>query len=373
MGIKNLSKFLKKHNIGEKLHVSHLKYKKIAIDTPMFFYKFKACTPDWLGCFLNLVVFLRSWDIHPVFVFEGTAPPEKAATREERRQQRQRVVDKTDLIEHDLNLYCSSGTITPFLQGVWDSLQLKKKRPLVAKSIVKTPITLIGFAEQIKDEIAKRRKYEVSITSEDTDDLKELLNQLCVPYIASVGEAETDCASLFYTGAVDYVVSEDTDVLAYLPDRDNERALKGSEDLKAITSFDTCSQTFHQISKKKMLQVLGLTASEFLDFCIMCGTDYNKNVFRVGVEKAYKYITTYHNIEHVPLDTTILNHEKVRSMFRIECDFSLGLQAKWCRTPCKVVVKSELENFFLFHNVGYINIGDVLTALCDALIVFVDS
>ena len=122
-----------------------------------------------------------------------------------------------------------------------------------------------------------------------------------------------------------------------------------------------------------MLQVLGLTASEFLDFCIMCGTDYNKNVFRVGVEKAYKYITTYHNIEHVPLDTTILNHEKVRSMFRIECDFSLGLQAKWCRTPCKVVVKSELENFFLFHNVGYINIGDVLTALCDALIVFVDS
>ena len=182
MGIKNLSKFLKKHNIDEKLHVSHLKYKKIAIDTPMFFYKFKACTPDWLGCFLNLVVFLRSWDIHPVFVFEGTAPPEKAATREERRQQRQRVVDKTDLIEHDLNLYCSSGTITPFLQGVWDSLQLKKKRPLVAKSIVKTP-SMFDFAEQIKDEIAKRRKYEVSITSEDTDDLKELLNRLCVPYI----------------------------------------------------------------------------------------------------------------------------------------------------------------------------------------------
>ena len=77
MGIKNLSKFLKEHNIGEKLHVSHLKYKKIAIDTPMFFYKFKSCTPDWLGCFLNLVVFLRSWDIHPLFVFEGTSPPKK--------------------------------------------------------------------------------------------------------------------------------------------------------------------------------------------------------------------------------------------------------------------------------------------------------
>jgi hypothetical protein len=78
MGIKNLNQFLKKYEVHETFHISNLTYTKLGIDTPMFLYKFKGTTNvntnEWLGCFITFIAFLRKWDIHPIFVFEGKAP-----------------------------------------------------------------------------------------------------------------------------------------------------------------------------------------------------------------------------------------------------------------------------------------------------------
>jgi len=63
-----------------------------------------------------------------------------------------------------------------------------------------------------------------------------------------------------------------------------------------------------------------LTSDEFLDFCIMCGTDYNDNIPGVGPVKAYALIKEYGSIEHIgrqtSLDISILNHIKSRELFR---------------------------------------------------------
>jgi hypothetical protein len=95
MGIKSLSGFLKNHNLYGTLDIVKLKYLKIGIDTPMLLYKYKASTDpetnDWLGQFANFVAFLRRHDIHPVFVFEGKAPPEKCQTQKDRKVQRQKM------------------------------------------------------------------------------------------------------------------------------------------------------------------------------------------------------------------------------------------------------------------------------------------
>ena len=60
----------------------------------------------------------------------------------------------------------------------------------------------------------------------------------------------------------------------------------------------------------------------------MCGTDYNKNIFRIGVEKSYKFISNYHNIENVPLDVSILNHVKVRKLFTVTINLKLNKKVK---------------------------------------------
>lgn len=360
MGIKGLSQFLKKFEVHETLDVTILKYTKIAIDTPMFLYKFKSvCEPnsdDWLGQFINLVVFLRKHDIHPVFLFEGKAPPEKAVAQEERKQQRQKMVDKTNAIEHDLNIYINNGTITPLLCEIWE--KTKKKRSLTMLKTLARTTTIIDIGT-VKAEVNRRRRYEISITSEDISNLKELLDIMGVSYIQSDGEAETDCISLFYSGIVDYIVAEDTDVLAYFYPQNIDR------ELKVIIDFNINNLSFVQISKQKVLNTINLTSESFRDFCIMCGTDYNKNIFRVGVETSYKYICRHYNLENVPLDVAILNHKRIREIFMVKENLKLVKYVRWCKVPSTTFV-DKLSLFILAHNLKNLNVDQIFYALSEA-------
>lgn len=366
MGIKNLSQFLKKYEVQETLNISTLKYTKLGIDAPMFLYKFKGVynpnSNEWLGCFITLISFLRKWNIHPIFVFEGKAPPEKAQTQEERREQRQKIVDKTNAIQCDLEAYIGNGVVTPLLMEVWTKINNKTKSLLMGK---KTIIKNFINVDDIKDEIERRRKYEISILPEDIIMVKELLDVMGVSYIQSNGEAETDCVSLFYSGLVDYIVSEDTDVLAYF----EPSGLKPH--LKVITSFNTTDLTFIQISKQKVLDTLNLTAESFRDFCIMCGTDYNKNIFRVGVEKSYKFILSNYNIENVPLDVEILNHITVRKLFEVKENHNLKEKIQWCRLPSPSF-EDDLAMFVFTNNLKNINVNHVFKDLNEPEIEYVN-
>lgn len=359
MGIKNLSQFLKKREVYETLDINILKYTKIGIDAPMFLFKFKGIsdpsTNEWLGCFITFISFLRKQDIHPVFIFEGKAPPEKIPVQEERREQRQKLVDKTNAIETDLNNYISTGIVTPLLLQTWEKIKFKNNKSLLTKkTLTKTFINV----EVIHEEINRRKRYEISITPEDIDNLKELLNLMGVSWIQSCGEAETDCVSLFYDRVIDYIVSEDTDVLAYFDS-------KQQNDLKVIISFNINELTFVQISKQRVLDTLNLTSESFRDFCIMCGTDYNKNIFRVGTETAYKFIKERYNIESVPLDTSVLNYIRVREIFRVKSNFQIYEKVKWCRLPGSNFV-DELAMFLFAHSIKNIDVNYIFKVMSEA-------
>ena len=336
MGIKNLSQFLKKKEVYETLSIEELKYTKIAIDTPLYLYKFKCQTYDWLQSFIHFITFLRSWDIHPIFVFEGKAPIEKHSTQEYRCEQKVKIADKTNLIEEDFNAYIKTGEISPVLLETSNKLNNGHKSLLV-----KSSINHIN-EKAIMDLIERRRKYEVSISKKDIITLKILLKFMGVSYVQSKREAETDCVSMYYAGLVDYILSEDTDVLAYYFDTDKEL-------IKVITKINTTNLTFTSIFKDNMLQTLNMSQESFRDFCIMCGTDYNKNIFRIGVEKSYKLIQQFYTIENVPLDTSILNHIQVRKIFTTVINDEILLfknKIKWCSYP---LIKL-FETFIFMHN-----------------------
>jgi 5'-3' exonuclease len=98
-----------------------------------------------------------------------------------------------------------------------------------------------------------------------------------------------------------------------------------------------------------MLESLELTSEEFLDLCIMCGTDYNKNIFRVGPEKAYKYIKQFSTIENISknttLDTSILKHVRGRELFR---DYEQkNIKIPYCGEPDF----NKLEEFIIKNNI----------------------
>ncbi|ABF82106.1 hypothetical protein MIV076L [Invertebrate iridescent virus 3] len=372
MGIKNLTQFLKKYKVYETIDVAELKYSKICIDTPMFLYKFVSQYPnsnEWLGCFVTLITWLRKWNIHPTFVFEGKAPPEKNQTQEARKESRQKIVSKTDAIEQDLRTYLKSGTITPLLLDTWQKIRSKSTKSL----LVKRPLNLIvkNFinVDEIRLEIDRRRKYEFSITFAHVNLLKELLDLMGVGYIQSKGEAEADCVSLWYNNAVDYIVSEDTDVLAYTfaggaPGTSTPKKVPNTTDLKVITGFNVGESSATIISKQRVLSTLKMTAESFKDFCIMCGTDYNKNIFRVGVEKAYKYISDYKVIENVPLDTSVLDHHNVRKIFRVKKSIKYADKVQWSKYPSDNFVE-VLNTFIWTHAGGTVDSDHVFRVLTD--------
>lgn len=359
MGIKNLTQFLKKYEVYETFNISLLKYTKLAIDTPMFLYKFKGVTEpttnDWLGCFATFVAFLRKHDIHPIFLFEGKSPPEKVPAQEKRRQQRQKMTDRTDAIEKDLEIYIATGSISDLLFEVWEKLKHKNNKSLLVKKTLTKSKTFIDI-ETIKEEINRRKRYEITITSEDINILKELFDLLGVSWIQSIGEAETDCVSLFYDGMVDYIVSEDSDVLAYFNPNHGP-------DLKVITNIDTTNLTFEQVSKEMVLDSLSLTSESFRDFCIMCGTDYNDNIPRVGVETSYKLILKWDKIDNVPLDSIdILNHYRGRQLFEVKSNQKLHEKVQWCLLPTSSLI-DELTVFMFTYNFKNVDTNFIFKAL----------
>lgn len=341
MGIKNLNLFLKKHKVHKTINVYELKYAKIAIDVPMFMYKFKSIHPDsnnWLSNFSGMVAFLRRHDIHPTFVLEGTAPVEKHDTQVERRLQRQKIADKTDSLQKDLQEYILTGKLSALLQETAAKINVTKPRTLLTRNPVPTL-----QVKQMEEEIARRRRNEFSITPEDVTMLQELLQILGVGCIQAPGEAETECVNLFFSGHVDYIAAEDSDVLAYCA---HEGAVAHPNELKTVTQFDFNNNTCTLLSKRTVIETLEMTHEQFRDFCIMCGTDYNKNIFKIGVEKAYKFISEWKTIENVKLDTSILKHQRSRELFTSKPS---TLTCCWTQFPLDYFEFADSLNMFAFR------------------------
>jgi len=301
MGITNLNKFLRNNCpiIYEEIHISEYCFKKIAIDISLYLCKFKAvCGDKWLSAFINLVVCLRKNEVHCVFIYDGGAPPEKDLERKERAEQKQKTEEKVIKLEYAMEKYDLTNEIDPILVELYN-----KKKP-TGLNILKKDVININI---VRDIISKMRSNILEIKPEDFQLTKKLFDIMNVPYYDAPLEAETMCSDLCKRGLVDAVLSEDTDVLAYAAP-------------VFLSKINTSNGTCIRIKYPELLKELDISCNSFLDLCIMCGTDYNKNIFRVGPEKAYKYIQQHLTIENISLNTKhdiqILNHLRVRQLFR---------------------------------------------------------
>ena len=306
MGIKNLNNILRKNcpTVFEEIHLSQYAFKKVAIDVSLFMCKFKAiCGDRWLSSFVNLVQSLRRNDIHCVFIYDNGAPDEKKNEKEERVKQREKTEQKVINLEIAVDKFHNTGEIDNILielnNKIRDSEELK---PLLHK-----PKNNIGInIKLIKEKIEKMKNYNIKISTEDFQKTRDLFDILEIPYYIAPLEAECMCADLCKKGLVDGVLSEDTDVLAY-----------GSPVFltKINTKNDTCVRIIHA----DILEELKLNQEQFLDLCIMCGCDYNKNIPKIGAETSFKYISKYKSIEEIErnmdLDTSILNYKRTRELF----------------------------------------------------------
>jgi 5'-3' exonuclease len=66
-----------------------------------------------------------------------------------------------------------------------------------------------------------------------------------------------------------------------------------------LSKLNVSDGTCVRVNYSEVLERIGLDSDSFLDFCIMCGTDYNKNINLIGPVKAVKLLGLYKNIENI--------------------------------------------------------------------------
>lgn len=266
MGIKGLLPFLKKKFSGVFENVSFAEFsgKSIAVDTSLYMYKFKAKYGDrWQHSLKHFIETFQRYHIKLVFVYEGQSPPEKRIEKLKRREKRNKIENRIRELENAIALYHQGKIVTlPITTPLHEDINF-----------------YIQKLEKLKSQI-------VSVRSTDFDEARFICNQMNIVYYNAEMEAETKCIELHRKGIVDAVLSEDSDVLAY-----------GCG--IALLHANMSGHTFSMIKFSKLLDSLQLTSNEFIDFCILCGTDYNRSIAPYTPEVAYFYILNKGKLQNI--------------------------------------------------------------------------
>ncbi|XP_060762554.1 probable flap endonuclease 1 homolog isoform X4 [Neoarius graeffei] len=162
---------------------------------------------------------------------------------------------------------------------------------------IKPVFVFDGVPPEQKKAVLEKRAQIAGWTTErpqtmsfKTQEYLRLLQLLGVPCVQAPGDAEAFCAQLVRGGVVDAVASEDMDTLAF-----------GGAVLLRQFSAKKDSEVM-EFSLPKLLQILQLTQTEFVDLCILLGCDYCEKITGLGPSRALKLIQQHRTIEDVILN-----------------------------------------------------------------------
>lgn len=313
MGIKGIRDLIKRQfeatsktkevaSFEQNVPISDFAFKKIVVDAAIFVCTYKAVQKEmYEESFINMLTTLREASVDVVFVFDGTSPEEKTKEKQRRVDSKKAQYQRVEHLEDAIRQYKRDGVVTPELQELHD-----KKVPESRLRIRLTndkPFSLI----KVEAHVRKMRSNILEITEHDFKRLEELLTIFGVPFITAPGEGEVLCAELVKQGKADAVLTRDTDVLACgVP--------------IMLSNINISTKEFTMIKMDHVLECFDMTLDSWLDLCIMCGTDYNSNLPKIGPVRALALIQKHKSLEEVSrhMDTTILSFETVRLLFKVD-------------------------------------------------------
>jgi flap endonuclease-1 len=128
------------------------------------------------------------------------------------------------------------------------------------------------------EERTKLKKQGYSLTKSNIDDWKTYLNYIGWPYIQAPGEADIVCASLNNEKNVRAVITQDMDILAF----GAQRILKNFSNKKKKDN------PMQEVVLSEVLRGFDLTHDQFIDLCILLGTDYCPTIRGMKPIQIYK-------------------------------------------------------------------------------------
>lgn len=298
MGIKNLNSVIKESM--KKTTFDKLRGSIIGVDFSLFLYRFVYNKNNPIECFLRQVHLFFRHKILPVYVIDGDAPLEKQVTLDKRAQKRQKLYD----------------TIADLLDK-----QTENNSPTT-----NTKIT---------SEITKLERRCVIFSQKQVQDILYFFELLGIPVIRENEEADFILAKLSAANKIDYILSDDSDVLAF-----------GAK--RVLKNFCIKEEKCEIYKMEEILANLGVTMEKFVDICIMCGCDYTTKIRNMNCRNSLQLILQWGSIEEVAKNTEYdINLEqigKARELFGKELseETMVRISAEIVRKNCQL---EELEKF----------------------------
>ncbi|NMC10799.1 MAG: flap endonuclease-1 [Methanothrix sp.] len=154
------------------------------------------------------------------------------------------------------------------------------------------------------------------ISSEILQDARRLIHAMGLPVVQASSEGEAQAAYMAIKGSVDVVGSQDYDSLLFgAPLVVRNLAITGKRKLPGKNIYVDVEP--EMIDLEEGLKSLGITRRQLVEIGIMCGTDYNPGLPRVGPKTALKLIREMGDLESVLADReeTIENFAQIREFF----------------------------------------------------------
>ena len=324
MGIKGLKKLIRKY-VPESIQpfqLSELYGKTIAVDSCILLYKFRYTYTDsnfHIIGFVHKILEFRTLGVNPIFVFDGVPPEAKKNVLSQRSENRNKMKDRLVLLEDSLSK-CSKINVDEFIDSDSDSTEESDEVKKIKK---------------LNSEIRKIKKNLLYVHKIHSTEVMELLKSLGIPFFESFGEAEETCAILQKRGVVDYILTEDTDSLAF----------GGSNII-----FNTRSG-YEIVKLPEVLMGLALTMDSFIDLCILCGCDYTTTIPKVGPITGYTHILNYDSIENLPMEIPdTFDYLLARNLFKQNENYpeiSIRSYEKDLVELTRILLKNNISEFLI--------------------------
>lgn len=232
MGIKGLSTYIK-HQIPsarKPVQWKESKDTRWGIDCLCIMFKARGAGLSPITTLASIIIRMREWNIEPIVIFDGKAPQSKIVTTEQRRKVRSVVTAEMNDIKEKLKTE-DSITIRSNLEHRHSSLQSKAPQ----------------------------------ISTSDRNVIKQFLHASGTRFVTALEEADDMLSYLCRTGFIQAVISSDMDMLA-----------RGVPRLIHPETPD--ASVFTEISLTDVLEGVHLNYSQFVEACVLMGTDYSIRV-----------------------------------------------------------------------------------------------
>ena len=279
MGITNLSVLLKQ-KCGIAINnrkLSDYRGLVLGIDLSIFLYKFLYNNNDHLEGLSRMILRLLKNSITPVFIFDGKPPIEKAETIKHRKDKRDFMHTKKDLIDNCITF--DKTDFESFKQNVLNCCKNEIEDEEIEDLFKKSN-------DDLQKESDKLDKKIIYVTHYHIESSKNLFDLFGIKYIHAPCEAEALLAILCKDNIVDGCISEDSDIL-----------VNGGH--LFLRNFNPDKNNIDEYCLQGILDCLNLSHAQFIDMCILCGCDYMTKIIGMGPITAHKLICKYGNIEDV--------------------------------------------------------------------------